>query len=671
MPERKLPVGAEVSANGVHFRVWAPKRTRVEVVAIDAESPLYNQKVRTGTPLHPEGNGYFSGEVTSMAVNSRYAYALDGEGMYPDPASRFQPFGPHGASQVIAPDAFAWDLSETGRLGITLKGQVIYELHIGTFTPEGTYNSAIQKFQHLKDLGITVIEVMPIADFPGNFGWGYDGVDLFAPTRLYGTPDDFRNFVQTAHRAGLAVILDVVYNHLGPSGNYTGQFSDDYLTDKNLTDWGTAINFDGENSAPVREFYIANAAYWIREFHLDGLRLDATQAIHDESTPHILQDIQEAARAAARDQGRDIILVAENEDQNASLMSEYGIDGVWNDDLHHSAVVAMTGNRQAYYHDHLGHAQEFISAIKYGYLFQGQQYRWQRKRRGKSVLGTFPDRFISYLENHDQVANSGRGQRLSEIVSPGRLRAMTALMLLAPCTPMLFQGQEWASSRPFLYFADHEPELARQVRSGRHDFLGQFPALATPEMRRCLDDPESRKTFERCKLDWSEVEKHKQWMDFHHDLLRVRREDPAFRMQAYGKVDGAVLTHHAFVLRYFLPDGRDRLLVVNFGPDLILFHVPEPLLAPIFGCRWMLGWSTEDPKYGGCGMAHPDTENEYNWSIHADSVAVLLPDDCASAEDLDSRLWRVEPHENENDRQQEAQEQASAQIQIKSSKEDE
>ncbi|MEO8724706.1 MAG: malto-oligosyltrehalose trehalohydrolase [Acidobacteriaceae bacterium] len=655
MAARKLPVGAEVSSissGGAHFRVWAPKRKRVEIVRVDADGPLHQQKVQAGSPLQSEGNGYFSGDVAEMRPGSRYAYALDGEAMYPDPASRFQPFGPHGASEIIAPEAFRWNDNDALWRGVSLRGQVIYELHIGTFTPEGTYQSAIAKLQHLKELGVSVIEVMPVADFPGNFGWGYDGVNLFAPTRLYGRPDDFRAFVQAAHDIGLAVILDVVYNHLGPSGNYLGQFSDDYLTDKHCTDWGSAINFDGENSRPVRELYVANAAYWIREFHLDGLRLDATQAIFDDSATHILKEIQEAVRSAAA--GRETIIVAENEDQNASLISEYGVDAVWNDDLHHSEMVALTGNRQAYYHDHLGHAQEFISAVKYGYLFQGQQYRWQRKRRGKSVLGTFPDRFVVYLENHDQVANSGRGERLSEITSPARLRAMTAFTLLAPGTPMLFQGQEWASSNPFLYFADHDKDLAELVRNGRQDFLKQFPALATSAMRRCLSDPESPETFARCKLEWSEIEqtKHRRWLRFHHDLLQMRRTDPAFVMQGYGKVDGAVLTHHAFVLRYFLPDGRDRLLVVNFGPDLILFHVPEPLLAPILGCRWKLGWSTEDPRYGGCGMTHPDTENEFNWSIRAESLAVLLPEDCESAEDLDERLWRIEPSENENDREE-------------------
>jgi maltooligosyltrehalose trehalohydrolase len=626
MHERVMPIGAEICPQGgVHFRVWAPRRKQVEVVPIESDKPLWEQEIRSGTALRSEGNGYFSGTVSDMRAGSLYAFALDRAGMYPDPASRFQPFGPHGASEVIDPNSFSWNESESKWRGCSLKGQVLYEMHFGTFTPEGTYRAAIEKLPLLKEVGITVIEVMPVADFPGNFGWGYDGVNLYAPTRLYGTPDDFRAFVQAAHEIGVGVILDLVYNHIGPSGNYLGQFSDHYLTEeKHKTDWGAAINFDGTDNGPVREFFIQNGAYWIREFHLDGMRLDATQAILDDSPTHVLKELQEAAHAAAKT--REIFIVAENEDQDATLIRKYGIDGVWNDDLHHSAMVAITGNRQAYYGDFLGRSQEFISAVKYGYLFQGQQYRWQRKRRGRSVLGISPEKFVTYIENHDQVSNSARGQRLVEITSPSKLRAATAYTLLAPGTPMLFQGQEWGSTRPFVFFADHEPDLAKLVRDGRHKFLAQFPSLGSPAMKNCIFDPESRETFELCKLDWREREHHLQWLEFHKDLLRLRREDPAFSMQEYGKVDGAVITHHAFVLRYFVPKGRDRLLLVNFGPDLYQFHAPEPLLAPITGCKWKVLWSSEEPKYGGSGMEHPDTEQDYNWFIRAESATVLAPD---------------------------------------------
>ncbi|MBV9669687.1 MAG: malto-oligosyltrehalose trehalohydrolase [Acidobacteriales bacterium] len=643
-----MPIGAEPRGDGTHFRVWAPKRKRVEVVSIDSEKPLWELPVQQGTALVEEGNGYYSGLVPSIAAGQRYAFALDGDGMFPDPASRFQPFGPHGASQIVDPNAFSWAPEESRWKGCSLKGQVIYEMHLGTFTREGTYRAAIDKLQHLRDTGITVLELMPVADFPGKFGWGYDGVNLFAPSRLYGGANELRELVQAAHKLGLGVILDVVYNHLGPSGNYLGQFSDWYLTEqKHKTDWGAAINYDGDNSGPVREYFVQNAAYWIREFHFDGLRLDATQAILDDSEIHVVRELRDEVVAASG--GKQVFIVAENEDQDARLMHEYGIDGVWNDDFHHSAIVAATGNRQAYYLDYLGKPQEFISAAKYGYLYQGQQYRWQRKRRGRSVLGCDPHRFVTYIENHDQVANSAWGERLSTLVSPARLRALTALMLLSPGTPMLFQGQEWGASSPFVFFADHEPELAKLVRSGRHKFLSQFPALAVKEVQSQLDDPESDTTFKRCKLDWNELdmERGQRWLHFHRDLLALRREDPAFSSQGV-RVDGAVLGENAFLLRYFVPDDRDRLLVVNLGPDLLLYSAPEPLLAPLQACAWQMHWHSERPQYGGSGMAAPDTDTEQNWMLRAESAVLLTPVK-TSEDQYNKRLWRICPEMNEND----------------------
>lgn len=642
-----MRIGAEPIDGGTHFRVWAPKRSRVEVVSVESKKPLWELPVVAGVPLSRENNDYFSGMVPGACAGYRYAYALDGAGLYPDPTSRFQPFGPHGASEVIDPGLYRW--KHTSFSGCSLKGQVIYELHIGTFTPEGTYLSAIEKLKHLRDVGITVLELMPVADFPGRFGWGYDGVNLFAPSRLYGTPDELRTFIDAAHALSLGVILDVVYNHIGPAGNYLGQFSDDYLTDKkHKTDWGAAINYDGENCGPVREYFIENAAYWIREFRFDGLRLDATQAIFDDSRPHILREVRDAITAVAG--SRDVFVVAENEDQDGQLMTEFGVDGVWNDDFHHSAIVATTGNKQAYYHDYFGRSQEFISATKYGYLFQGQQYRWQRKRRGKSVLGISPERFVTYIENHDQVSNSAFGDRLASIASPAKLRAITALLLLAPGTPMLFQGQEWGTSTPFLFFADHEPDLASLVREGRHKFLAQFPNISTEQVRSQLADPEDAQTFTRCKLDWNELgtTRAQRWLNFHRDLLLLRRSDEAFSLQQYGKVDGAVLTEQAFLLRYFLADNKDRLLVINFGPDLTVYQVPEPLLAPPEYCKWALRWHSEQPEYGGSGYAHPDTETDENWVIRGESAAVLMATE-GNPEMYRRRLWRLCPEMNEND----------------------
>ena len=509
---------------------------------------------------------------------------------------------------------------------MTLPGQVIYEMHIGTFTTEGTWAAAIEKLPQLAEMGISVLEIMPLADFPGKFGWGYDGVNMFAPTRLYGSPDDFRSFVDAAHGLNVGVILDVVYNHLGPDGNYLPQFSESYFSRSYKCDWGESLNFDDPFAGPVREFYVTNAAYWIDEFRLDGLRLDATQQIFDSSPQHILAEISQSARAAAGE--RQIILVAENERQEARLVRPldkkgFGLDGLWNDDFHHSARVALTARNEAYYTDYLGTPQEMLSAVKWGFLYQGQRYKWQKARRGHAALDLRPEQFITFIENHDQVANTAQGERLGRMSSAARYRAMTAFLLLAPGTPMLFQGQEFASSRPFLFFAHHEPALARLVAKGRAEFLCQFPSLAPPEVQSALTDPADRETFERCKLNWSEWEQNEQTVKLHTDLLQLRREDPAFRAQQRHSFDGAVLSASAFVLRFFTEDGSDRLLLINLGSTVHLDPAPEPLLAPPEEMVWQTLWSSEDVQYGGSGTPPLDTEE--NWKIPGEAAVVLMP----------------------------------------------
>jgi maltooligosyltrehalose trehalohydrolase len=465
---------------------------------------------------------------------------------------------------------------------------------------------------------------MPIADFPGRFGWGYDGVDFFAPTWLYGQPDDLRQFVDEAHAQKLGVILDVVYNHVGPDGNFLKSFSPGYFTSRYQTDWGEAINFDGESSVPVREFFIANAAYWIDEFHLDGLRLDATQDIHDHSPNHILSEIADAARKAAGQ--RSIILTAENEPQHTNLVRSkqqggYGLDALWNDDFHHSALVALTGRSEAYYSDYKGTPQEFISAVKYGYLYQGQWYKWQQQRRGMHALDLNPAAFVTFIQNHDQVANTARGERPNILATAGRYKAMTALLLLAPGTPMLFQGQEFAATTPFLYFCDHQAELSKMVREGRGKFLAQFRSLALPEMQHVFGDPGNPSTFEKSKLDFSERQKNAALYCLHKDLIKLRREDPVFRQQRRGGVDGAVLSADSFLLRYFGGEHGDRLLLVNLGRDLHCDPAPEPLLAPPHNSRWTIIWSSEDPRYGGYGTYPPESED--NWRLPGNSTVVL------------------------------------------------
>jgi maltooligosyltrehalose trehalohydrolase len=617
---RRLPVGAEVVPGGVEFRVWAPSRRRVEVV-------LEAGRAAGAHELARESDGYFRGRVGRAAAGDRYRYRLDGgDRLLPDPASRFQPDGPHGPSEVIDPSGFEW--ADAGWDGRSLPGQVIYELHVGTFTPEGTWAAAARELPELAEVGITVVEVMPVADFPGRFGWGYDGVNLFAPTRLYGRPDEFRAFVDEAHRAGLAVILDVVYNHLGADGNYLPEFGP-YLSDRHHTEWGAGLNFDGPDGGPVREYLAANAAYWVREFHLDGLRVDASQCIFDDSPRHILADIASAVREAAG--GRGTILVNENEPQDARLVRPqaeggYGLDGLWNEDFHHTAMVALTGRNEAYYTDHDGGPQEWVSAAKYGFLFQGQRYSWQEQRRGTPAFDLPPWAFVNYVQNHDQVANSGKGLRCHQLTSPGRFKAATACLLLFPGTPMLFMGQEFAATTPFFYFADACPDLAEKVRAGRVEFMAQFRTMDRPDLAAWLPDPCSPATFGRCRLDLADRVRNAPVYQLHKDLLRLRRDDPAFGPRDGRRVDGAVLGPRAFVVRYFVDrsGASDRLLLVNFGGDLYLDQAPEPLLAPPRGYGWGVLWSSEDRAYGGNGTPPPEARD--GWRIMGEAAVVMAPE---------------------------------------------
>jgi maltooligosyltrehalose trehalohydrolase len=615
--QRRLPIGAElVDPSNTHIRLWAPRRQRVEVIASNGSRAT----------LTRDGRGYFSGTITA-AAGVRYQFKLDDdEKLYPDPASRFQPEGPHGPSEIVDPSVFPW--TDQSWSGAIREGQVIYELHIGTFTREGTWTAAARELPELARIGITMIEVMPVAEFDGCFGWGYDGVDLFAPTHRYGTPDDFRRFVDAAHAAGVSVILDVVYNHLGPSGNYLREFSTAYFTDRYENEWGDAIDYDGPDAGPVREFFVANAGYWIEEFHLDGLRLDATQSIIDRSGAHVLAEIGVRARAAAGT--RPIVIVAENEPQETRLVRPlaeggYGLDALWNDDFHHSAMVALTGRAEAYYSDTRGDPQEFVSAAKYGYLFQGQHYDWQRAPRGTPAWGLPPSAFVIFTQNHDQVANSATGKRGHELTSPGRWRAMTALLLLSPATPMLFQGQEFSASAPFLYCADFDAALNEAVRNGRAEFLRQFPSAVDPEVQARLADPSRRETFDRCILDFSERQTHAPAYTLHQDLLRLRRDEPVFHATPFGGVDGAVLGESAFALRYFTPGHReDRLLVVNLGTEIERGSFAEPLLAPpARDCDWQMHWSSEHRDYEGAGT--PELFPDGCWHIPGECAVWLVP----------------------------------------------
>ena len=526
---------------------------------------------------------------------------------------------------------YHFDWTDQAWSGLSLDRTVIYELHIGTFTKEGTWTEAAQQLPELAEIGVGAIEVMPVADFPGRMGWGYDGVNLFAPCRLYGSPDDFRRFVNRAHNLGLGVILDVVYNHFGPSGNFLREFSPHYFHSTRTTDWGDSLNFDGDNSAPVREFFLTNASYWIEEFHLDGLRLDATSSIHDSGNPHILAEIAHAVRRSAGN--RKVVLIAESELQNSRVVRRksedgYELDALWNDDFHHAAKVALTGKREGYYSDFTGRSQELLSAVKHGFLFQGQWHTRQKWARGKPTFKLPPGTFINFLQNHDQVANSIWGLRLHKLTSPGRLRAMTALLLLSPGTPMIFQGQEFNADSPFLYFADHDDDLNGLIAKGRAEFLSQFAGVASAQAVRALDKPADVNTFEQCKLDFSDRQRNATIYTLFKDLLQLRKTSPVFTRSP---IDGFVLNEQALGIRFFGDQGHDRLLLLNLGPHIERPSFAEPLLAPPEDQAWRLAFSTEDIRYGGSGAYEPCPNGQ--WQIPGEAALLMSPGcyNCESA----------------------------------------
>lgn len=604
-----------LEGRGTRFRLWAPKRSRVEVVFEGATSE------RREAELAAEGEGYFEGIVPWAGAGDLYRYRLDGEGPYPDPASRFQPEGPFGPSRIVDPLAFAW--TDSAWRGAALPGRVIYEMHVGTFTKEGTWRAAEARLPALVELGVTTLEIMPVADFTGDFNWGYDGVNLFAPCRHYGEPDDFRRFVNWAHALGLGVLIDVVYNHLGPKGDFLSKYADDFKSRTHRTEWGPGFNFDGPACHGARDLILASAVHWIREYHLDGLRIDALQAFQDESDEHIMAALARRAREAAGD--RSILLIGESEPQETRVLwpperGGYGLDALWNDDFHHVCAGILTRIGEGYYSDFHGTPQELVSLWRHGYLYQGQPNLRQGKPRGMPTREVPLHSFVNYLENHDQVANSLRGRRLHQRCDPGLYRALTALMLLSPGTPMLFQGQEFASPAPFHYFNNSdEGDNARQARL---EFLSQFADLATEEARDAVRDPADPQVFQESWLKDEDRAARPEVRDLHKDLLRLRREDAVLRLQGEDGLDGAVLGPEALVLRSFgREEGDDRILLVNLGRDFPYAPISEPLLAPPEGRRWELVWSSASVKYGGDGTPEPQTK--VGWRLPRVSTMLL------------------------------------------------
>lgn len=543
-----------VRSGGVNFRLWSPAQDDVSIVC-DNSDP---------TPMEHVGRGWKFAHLPQAKVGDLYHFALPDGTRVPDPASRYQPRDVHGPSQIIDPEAYRWTCEHWR--GRPWSEAILYELHVGCFTPDGTFRSAAERLPYLSRLGVTALEVMPVADFPGERNWGYDGVLPFAPGSAYGTPDDFRYFVDQAHECGLMVLLDVVYNHFGPEGNYLHVYAPAFFSARDVTPWGAAINFDGANSEHVRRFYVENALYWLHDFRLDGLRFDAAHAIHDKSRRHILHEI---AREVRRRLPREHIhLIVENEENDASWLGKPdAMTAQWNDDVHHVLHVAATSEATGYYADYIHDTDMLGRSISQGFGFQGQNMPYRGSLRGKPSGHLSPAAFVAFIQNHDQIGNRALGERLTHICAPARLKAIAAIYLLLPQIPMMFMGEEWGASSPFQFFCDFSTDLADAVRTGRRKEFERFPEYAG-DKRNHIPDPVAPETFERSKLVWSEIddEPHSGWLVHYTSLISLRKEHvlPLLPKLSHGG-DYAILGHLAVAVEWTADDGSILRLEANLG----------------------------------------------------------------------------------------------------------
>ena len=563
------------------FRVWAPACGRVEVELDHGRQPMA-----------PTGDhGWHEAIVPGAEPGADYRFALDGGDALPDPRSPWQPKGVHGPSRLVDHDAFAW--GDDGWEGIELASAVLYELHVGTFTPEGTFDAARTKLDHLVDLGIDAVELMPVAEFPGSRGWGYDGVALYAPHHSYGGPDGLKRLVNACHARGIGVIFDVVYNHIGPAGNVLGRFGP-YFSDRHVTPWGPALNLDGPGSDEVRSYVVDNALSWLEEYHGDGLRLDSVDALADTSATHLLEQLSEAVEDLSDRLGRRLVLIAESDANDPRLVRSrdaggYGMHAVWNDDFHHALHAALTGERDGYYVD-FGTMGHLSRAFERAVVYAGEYSLYRQRRHGRHDPTLPAHRFVAYLQNHDQVGNRARGERTSGLMSPARLEVGAALVLTSPFVPLLFQGEEWGATTPFHYFTDHEdPRFGQAVFEGR---IREFAAFGwNPED---VGDPQDEAAFQRSKLQWEEVggDSHRRLLEWHRRLISLRRRVPELRAGDLGQVR----TAH---------DDHDRWLVVERGPVTVACNLGDgPQMLPARGemllasdgCRRLDGTSVELPS---------------------------------------------------------------------------
>jgi maltooligosyltrehalose trehalohydrolase len=584
-PINDAPLGATIAGGGVDFRVWAPDATRIDV------------EVRGMAPVRMmRGDGdVWHARVGGIGAAARYIFRLDDRWSYPDPYARSQPDGVYDASEVIDPGAFVW--SDAGWGGLHDRGLAIYEMHIGTFTPDGTFDAAVKQLDALAQLGVTAVELMPVSEFPGERNWGYDGVGLFAPSHVYGGPEALKRFVDAAHARGIGVILDCVYNHFGPDGAYFTQFARDYLTDRHETPWGDAINYDGANSHMVRRLVLDNARYWVREYHIDGIRIDAAFTFKDDSPRHILAELADAAREAAAP--RSIVMIAETYENDVRYLRPesaggLGFDAVWADDFHHTVHARATHERGGYYADYEGSMQELARTIERGWLYEGQMSRHFGAARGTSSRDVPAPALIYALENHDQVANHAFGQRLSDGMTPSLYRAWSALLLLLPYTPMIFMGQEFMATTPFRYFTDHHGNLGRAVTEGRFAQFARYES--DDERRRRFPDPQDEATFLASKLDREESEREpgRGVLTLYGELLRLRREDPVLAPQDRFAMTVRAVDDDALVVE-MAHEGAKRMLVLNTD------GAREIALDAGAGREWSVLMSTEELRFGGDG----------------------------------------------------------------------
>lgn len=555
-------LGAMVERGGVRFRVWAPRLRTVELVL---ERPGGEQAVA----MESLADGYREAFVPGIPAGTRYRYRLDGDGPFPDPASRSQPEGVHGPSEVVAPTAFRWS-DDTWRPPAP-QNLTIYECHIGTLTVAGTFDSAIGELPGIAELGFSAVEVMPVASFPGGRNWGYDGVALFAPSAAYGGPDAMRRFVDAAHGSGLAVILDVVYNHFGPDGNYTGLYSRTYQTSRHQTPWGDAVNFDDSGSEGVREFVIENLLHWVHEYHIDGFRFDATHVIRDDSREHILAEARRRTSEHPRN-GHEPYLIAETHENDRRYLlpleeGGFGFDAVWADDFHNVSRNIMHTEREGYLKSFAGTIEELAHVVSRGWLFEGQTDPASGEPRGTSPEGIAWRKFVYCLQNHDQVGNRAFGERANMTANPADLLAETVLLLLLPQTPLVFQGQEFLATTPFLYFTDHDEELGRLVTEGRRQEFAGFAAFSDPATRGRIPDPQAESTFLRSKLQEADRARPegKLALAFHRDLLRLRQGDPVLAAARKGRCPIRVSVQGRALLVSIENESGRRFLAVNFG----------------------------------------------------------------------------------------------------------